>query len=111
MESESRFLQNDGLLKLVVVVVNSVLAELAPRKAGRFRALRSEKNQQTNMDTINCETHRVDIRNKSIGGNGWKVCPFHTILKGKELQAGCKQFIPPLLLLTWLQSPMVSILQ
>jgi hypothetical protein len=74
MESEPGFLQNEGLLKLVVVVVNSVLADLAPRKAGRFRASRSEKNQQTNMDTINCETHtRVDIQNTSIGGNRWKV--------------------------------------
>jgi hypothetical protein len=73
MESESRFLQNDGLLKVVVVVVNSVLADLAPRKAGRFRASRSEKNQRTNMDTINCETHRVDIQNTSIGGDGRKV--------------------------------------
>jgi hypothetical protein len=73
MESESRFLQNDGLLKLVVVVVNSVLADLEPRKAGRFQASRSEENQRTNMDTINCETHRVDIRNTGVGGNQWKV--------------------------------------
>jgi hypothetical protein len=43
MESESRFLQNDGLLNLVVVVVDSVLADLAPIKAGRFGASRSEK--------------------------------------------------------------------
>jgi hypothetical protein len=73
MESESRFLNNDGLLELAVVVVDSVLAGLAPRKAGRFRASRSEKNQRTNMDTMDCETHRVDIRNTSIGGNRWKV--------------------------------------
>jgi hypothetical protein len=43
METESRFLDNDGLLKLVVVVVDSVLADLAPRKAGRFGTSRSEK--------------------------------------------------------------------
>jgi hypothetical protein len=64
MESESRFLQNDGLLRLVVVVVDFVLANLAPRKAGRFRfrASKREKNQRTNMDTINCETHsRVEM--------------------------------------------------
>jgi hypothetical protein len=73
MESESRLLDHDGLLKLVVLVVDSVLAGLAPRKAGRFGASRSEKNQRTNMVTIDCETHRVDIRNTSIGGNRWKV--------------------------------------
>ncbi len=60
MESESRLLDHDGLLKLVVLVVDSVLAGLAPRKAGRFGASRSEKNQRTNMVTIDCETHRVD---------------------------------------------------
>jgi hypothetical protein len=43
MESEPRFLDNDGLLKLVVDVVDSNLADLAPRKAGRFGASRSEK--------------------------------------------------------------------
>jgi hypothetical protein len=34
MESESRVLQNDGLLKLVVVVVDSVLADLVPSRVG-----------------------------------------------------------------------------
>jgi hypothetical protein len=31
------------------------------------------KMQQTNIDTINRETDRVDIQNTSIGGIRWKV--------------------------------------
>ena len=96
LESESRFLQNDGLLKLVVVVVNSMLAltwhlerlegsersrselhagfDLAPRKAGRFRAQEVRKiNEPTWIPSIVRLTPELTSKTQALVGTGGRL--------------------------------------